>query len=256
MRIERALLVAVVLVGCEACARESVPPPAVPGASSSSDEEAPSPTGPPAQPVSAPPAAILARAELAALDADACHALLRSREVAFEVIDAEDARNVHAPIRLRGPVGGITVAHGGRSERHEIMDCRLAVSLLGWAPALREAGFERIEHMSIYRPGARVRSTGRASGHDAGTAIDVFFFIRPDGTRLEVERDWADKTRGSAPCPPREDEPEAEHVLRTLVCNAVAADLFQVVVTPHGDARHHNHVHLEIRPEVEWTHVR
>jgi hypothetical protein len=136
------------------------------------------------------------------------------------------------------------------------MDCRLAIALLGWAPALRAAGFDHIEHASIYRPGARVRATGEPSGHDGAVAIDAFFFIRPDGSRLEVERDWEDKTIGGAVCPPRDDEPEAQHVLRTLVCDAIAADLFQVVVTPHGDRRHRNHVHFEIRPDVDWTHVR
>ena len=261
------MIAVTVLVGCEACAREGGVPPALPQAGEAEPGD-PEPAGPGTLPStdepdppassegSAPPAALVARAELARMEPDACKALLREHDVAFEEIPAADAPGVRGPIRLSGPIGGITVAHSGRSERHEIMDCRLGVALLGWAPALRAAGFDRVEHASIYRPGARVRSTGQLSGHDGAVAIDAFFFIRPDGTRLEVERDWEDKTIGGAVCPPREGEPEAQHVLRTLVCDAIAADLFQVVVTPHGDRRHRNHVHLEIRPDVDWTHVR
>ncbi len=132
------------------------------------------------------------------------------------------------------------------------------------APATRNrrasadrAPFFRPEASSgIYRPAARVRTTGGPSGHASGTAIDAAWFVREDGTTLEVERDWSDKTIGASPCPARDDEPEPQRLLRSLVCDAVEADLFQVVVTPHGDRRHHNHVHLEIRPDVDWTHVR
>ena len=253
------------LVGCEACAREGALPPSIPGVEG---ETSPSPGEPSAgeegavtapagrASTSSPPAALVARPELAAMQPGACKAMLREHGVSFEEIPAADAPGVRGPIRLSGPVSGVTVVHSGGSERHEIMDCRLGIALLGWAPALRAAGFERVEHASIYRPGARVRSTGQPSGHDGAVAIDAFFFVRRDGSRLEVERDWEDKTLGASPCPPREGEPEAQHLLRTLVCDAVAADLFQVVVTPHGDRRHHNHVHLEIRPDVTWTHVR
>ena len=44
--------------------------------------------------------------------------------------------------------------------------------------------------------------------------------------------------------------------LRRLVCAAVEADLFQVVLTPHYDHAHQNHVHLELVPDVDWSFVR
>jgi hypothetical protein len=40
------------------------------------------------------------------------------------------------------------------------------------------------------------------------------------------------------------------------VCQAVENSLFQVVLTPHHDRAHENHVHLELKPEVSWTYVR
>jgi hypothetical protein len=42
-------------------------------------------------------------------------------------------------------------------------------------------------------------------------------------------------------------------MLREVVCAAAASDLFQVVLTPHHDEHHQNHVHLEVRPNVTWS---
>ena len=39
------------------------------------------------------------------------------------------------------------------------------------------------------------------------------------------------------------------------MCDAVERDLFQVVITPHHDRAHQNHVHLELVPEVDWSYV-
>ena len=36
---------------------------------------------------------------------------------------------------------------------------------------------------------------------------------------------------------------------------AIEADLFQVVVSPHHNDAHNNHVHLEVRPEVTWRSI-
>lgn len=278
---KRWVVVALLLVGCEGCGASGPPPPPAPsgpsagpghvagarrapaapgedpsGARSESGATAAEAGEPTEEAAEGRPQPVLSRAELAALDAARCHDLLRTRGVSFEPVAAAEAEGVVSPIRLTGPVGGIPFVHGGRSDRYAILDCRLAIALLGWAPALAASGIERVEHMSIYRPGARVRRTGETSGHAAGTAIDAARFLRADGSVLEVERDWTDKARGAEPCRPREDEAEPQRTLRRLVCDAVEADLFQVVVTPHANARHSNHVHLEIRPDVDWTHVR
>ncbi len=133
------------------------------------------------------------------------------------------------------------------------MDCRLAVALLAWSEILRAHGVRSVDHYSIYRAGAVVESTGQASGHSTGLAIDVGSIDFDDGHSLEVERDWADKRHGVPPCGPHEGEAEPQRELRELVCAAVERDLFQVVLTPHHDEHHSNHVHLELRAGVTWS---
>ena len=191
---------------------------------------------------------------IASLTRQECAALLTARGVRFEVLPEAQAEGVDMPIRLRGPLGGVVVENRGHSELHEIIDCRLAVALLEWSPTLREAGFTTLRHYSVYRPGARVARSGRPSGHANALAIDVGLLERDGDAPIEVLSGWEARERGAAPCA-RYEESDDSALLRQVVCRAVEADLFQVVLTPHHDHAHRNHVHLEIRPDVEWSYV-
>jgi hypothetical protein len=211
--------------------------------------------------VAAPPDATLSLPPgrgLAALSAAECHELLAAHGVLFAVLDARDAPGVPAPVRVGSPLGGVDVvpAFAPRSSVHAIMDCRLALAVVAWAPELRARGVIRVEHYSAFRPGSRVAGSGAPSGHASALALDVARLVREDGLLADVLEHWGDRTRGDDPCAPRDAEDEAASLLRGAVCAAVAADLFQVVITPHHDARHQNHVHLELRPDVDWSYVR
>jgi hypothetical protein len=187
---------------------------------------------------------------------DACYAALQAEGVAFERVAEREAMGVDTPARLLGPLRGVEVVARGRGTTHAILDCRLALALLSWAPALTQAGVARVEHYSIYRPGARTPRKSKTSGHARGLAIDAARFHLRNGEVLDVLTDWEDRDRGGAPCPQRPDESWSSRVLRGVVCDAVESNLFQVVLTPHHDRAHENHVHLEIRPDVDWTYVR
>jgi hypothetical protein len=187
---------------------------------------------------------------------DDCYAALQAEGVAFERVAESEALDVDTPARLLGPLRGVEVVARGGGRTHTILDCRLALALLSWAPALKQAGVVRLEHYSIYRPRARTPRARRVSGHARGLAIDAARFHMHNGEVLDVLTDWEDRDRGGAPCPQRPDEPWSSRVLRGVVCDAVESNLFQVVLTPHHDRAHENHVHLEIRPDVDWTYVR
>lgn len=169
--------------------------------------------------------------------------------------EVADARGVVTGVRLRGPLAGVEVRHRGGSERNDVMDCRLALALARWAPALRDAGVARLSHLSIYRPGAIVARSGRVSGHAKGLAIDLGAVILEDGEAIDVLNGWEARAHGADPCAAFE-ESERSARLRAVVCAAVAARIFQVVLTPHHDRAHQNHVHLEVVPGVEWQVVR
>lgn len=194
--------------------------------------------------------------EIAALTPDDCRRLLDQAEVQFEPVPDDAAPAVLAPVYLLAPVNGVSFSPRNGLSEHGMLDCRLAIALLAWSPALQEAGVVKVEHYSSFRPGARVRGTGKSSGHARALAMDAARFHFEDGRVLDIEEAWEQRERGGAPCPERTDEGEAGHLLRHLVCEAVSRDLFQVVLTPHHDRAHQNHVHLELVPEVDWSYIK
>jgi hypothetical protein len=192
---------------------------------------------------------------IAELPARECQRLLRNARVTTEQVPRDAAPHVQAPVYLLSSVGGVEFRAADGMSEHAMLDCRLAVALLAWSKDLARAGVTRVEHYSTYRSGARVRTTGKASGHARALAIDAARFHFRDGRVLDILEDWGDRTRGKDPCDGRHREDADSQVLRSLVCKAVADDLFQVVITPHHDRAHQNHVHLELVPDVDWSYV-
>lgn len=193
---------------------------------------------------------------LRAPNEEACYKALWRDGVGFNIVPRKSAPGVPWPIRLKGDVRGVTFAQQDHTETHEILDCRLAMALSEWARQLRRAGVKRVEYYSMYRPGARIAGSGSVSGHAHGLAIDAARFSLQNGKVADVQEDWEGRTRGEAPCPLRSDEDRESRLLRSVTCSAADRRLFQVVLTPHYNHAHDNHVHLEVKPDVSWTYVR
>jgi hypothetical protein len=179
-------------------------------------------------------------------------------------VPVESARGVLAPLRLTGPMHGV-LFHGvvAPSQRatspYEIVDCRLALALDDFARMLERHGVREVVHLSMYRaPAARGWAAGRLGGQHAGAlAIDAAAFKKSDGTTLDVDRDFAGRI-GDTTCGHNAVEPRtvASAELRSIVCEAAEAHLFNVVLTPDFNQRHKNHFHLEVTANVGWFMVR
>jgi hypothetical protein len=186
---------------------------------------------------------------------------LHARAIPFAPVDA--ARGVLAPIRLTGPIRGVSfhsglAAHVRGSSPYEIVDCRLALALDDFARVLAHHGITEVVHLSMYRPPPRGwPGATPATRHGGGLAIDAARFIKSDGSVLDVDRDFAgrigDPTCGPSAIQPR-TVPSAE--LRSIVCEAAEEHLFQVELTPDYNRPHKNHFHLEVTPKVRWFFVR
>ena len=196
------------------------------------------------------------------LDRDACEAELENRGIPF--VPVGEARGVLAPVRLTGPLRGVSFHTGApESQRSsspwEIVDCRLALALDDFASLLSTHDVVDVLHFSMYRPpSARWPADKVASRHPGGLAIDAASFTKRDGSKLDVEHDFHGRI-GATPCGPGAGPVPAtvEAVeLRQIVCEAAEAKLFNVALTPDYNWAHRNHFHLEVAAGVRWSFVK
>lgn len=225
-----------------------------------------------------------------ALDGDACMRELSHRKIAFTIAQGAGAPGVERPLRLTGPLRGVTIRGVGMTKQKggsifEIADCRLALALDDFAAVLARRGIVEVEHFCMHRPGPHSTAKaaaplpakptaakkgkaqkpkpvakklppptprGKPSQHELGLAIDVSAFVKSDGTRLEVKRDWAGAI-GAPPCQPVANEATVAAELRAIVCEARAKGLFTVILTPNANAAHADHLHLDVTRDATWT---
>lgn len=199
------------------------------------------------------------------LDRDTCEAELESRGVPF--VPVGEARGVLAPVRLTGPLRGVSFHTGAPASQRssspwEIVDCRLALALDDFALLLSTHDVVDVLHYSIYRPPTPGRdpvARGQiASRHAGGLAIDAASFTKRDGSKLDVEHDFHGRI-GAPPCGPGAGPVPATveaMELRQIVCEAAEAKLFNVALTPDYNWAHRNHFHLEVAAGVRWSVIR
>lgn len=204
-------------------------------------------------PASATPPAV----RYAALDRAACEAELTRRGASFERV--ESARGVVAPLRLRGPLSGVTFrsalpATQRKTAVIEIVDCRLALAMDDLAKVLARHDVVEVVHMSMYRPASkRVTLKGPGRRHTGALAIDVGTLVTKDGRTLDVLKDFHGGI-GQKPCGPKAPGNPSE--LRAIYCEIADAGLFNVMLSPDYNWAHRNHFHLEVTANVRWTLVR
>jgi hypothetical protein len=200
--------------------------------------------------------------EYGSLDAAACTAKLSERHISFQSVDA--ARGVLAPVRLTGPLHDVAfhsaIPSASRATSpYEIMDCRLVLALDDFAAILEKHDVTEVVHLSAYRPPPKNWPDAKpGQRHGGALALDAAIFLRKDGTKLDVSKDFhgaiGTKTCGpkSGPWPATAQAKE----LRAIACEAADAHLFNVELTPDFNKKHKNHFHLEVTPGVKWFMVK
>lgn len=188
-----------------------------------------------------------------------CEAELVKRGVAFHRVDS--ARGVLAPVRLAGPLRGVTYRtelppKQRATTPYEIYDCRLVLALDDFSQLLAKHDVAEVIHYSAYRPPSAKKWPAAKIGarHDGALALDAAKFVKKDGTVLDVEKDFHGKI-GATTCGPNTgpDPATKEAVeLRQIVCDAAEQRLFNVELTPNVNWDHRNHFHLEVTANARW----
>ena len=182
-----------------------------------------------------------------------CEAELVRRKVPFEP-ETETWLGVRAPVRMTGPLHGVSF-HTRLSEekrattKWEIADCRLVLALDDFAQILVKHEIAEVIHYSMYRPPEKSHPIDKDGiRHSGALALDAGKFVGTDGSILDVDKHWNGRL-GAKTCGddagPKPVTPEATK-LRAILCDAVAARIFNSYLTPNYNRGHHNHFHLEV----------
>jgi hypothetical protein len=192
------------------------------------------------------------------LSNDDALAELRRRGIAW-VPAAPPMPGVRAPIRLMGPLHGVTIhstlpPEARATSAFEILDARLAIALDDFAALLEKHDIVELVHYTMYRPPAELPADpAKQIRHPAGLAIDVGAFKKRDGRWLAIGPHWpsaiGQKTCGAGA---REHWAREARELVSVICEAMDQRIFHFMLTPDFDAAHADHVHLEIKPGARW----
>jgi hypothetical protein len=188
----------------------------------------------------------------ASLGSDRCLSELSARKIPHW--RGPKTSSIETPVMLSGPIAGVRFEFAyplAPEAKKNLLDCRLLLALDDMAKVASERGFTTIRYNSMYR-GRRARVPGQR--HAAGVAIDVIELVKKDGTVFNVLKDFSSNGIGSRTCGDGAAKAATGKAseLRDLVCALDRARIFNLVLTPHYDRRHKNHLHLEVRSKIRW----
>ena len=167
---------------------------------------------------------------------------LRERGVRAELFRTH-LTPIPTPVRIQSDIGGVHYRKRPGA-LHFIISCELAVRLARAAPIFRAHGIETIDVSSSWR---RAPNT---SFHRMGLALDIQAFHGTRGTWVVEGQYPVDRTAPT--CPVTDEAPP----LRRLACELAASGHLSTVITPSYNLSHHNHFHIDARPDDPRVFVR
>ena len=183
------------------------------------------------------------------------YAELSRRGVAFRR-ELSPARGVRAPIRLTGPLNGVHIRSTLPESEwattiYNILDARLGLALFDFTRILAQHDIVELIHFTMYRSPPR-RNVPQFR-HPGGLAIDLGAVRKKNGEWLSIGPHWASHL-GARTCSAgaRKQKARRARELVSIVCEAADQRIFHYTLSPHHDAPHADHLHLEIKPGVKW----
>lgn len=193
-----------------------------------------------------------------------CQRRLKQADPAGEMFARAGPTNgVATPLRVAGPISGVTFRVPPVKSTFGVLDCRQALLWIETAPIWAEHQIESIRIDNFYRNGARIRA-GKKSQHAYGLAADIVAVTLKDGREVEVEQDFLGAL-GEPVCGPRArvvappgttpDHLDKAIRLRNLVCDLARRGAFHHMLTPNYNAAHRDHLHFDLQRDNRWMSV-
>ena len=146
---------------------------------------------------------------------------------------ADQQEGVKEPVYLMHKSHGLEVSNGSKIVEKDYCDLWLATVLTDTLRKLKaQFNLKGITHMGIYVY-RNIAGTSTLSRHSYALAIDLSTFILKDGTKITLEDDWNDESKGAT--------------LRAI--EDVLKQSFSVVLDPDYNEDHYNHFHIDLSPD-------
>jgi hypothetical protein len=187
-----------------------------------------------------------------------CEARLRAAGVVFQPASLPVRRGAKG-VPVCGTEQAVVYRGGPEKIRYgsaPIVSCGMALALAHFETVLNEEARRalgqpvvRISHLGTYNCRTMARYPDWVSEHSYANAIDIESFTLKNGRKISILQ-----TFGKLDREPRRTEARfLEHLGQRLYDD----DVFSVVITPHFDALHKNHFHLDLaRYRVDGSRAR
>lgn len=173
--------------------------------------------------------------------ADQCLADLEAQGVPYRAVERFASPLVPVPVQIGGEVNGVRFFMAA-ADRPFVVACELAAKLPRMAEVLRRIGVTRVGVVSAYR------DNPFTSFHTMGLALDIGTFGTEDGRTLRVLGQFR-MTPDRETCAAEEpSQPNARDLLH-VACELARSRLFSSVLTPNYNVGHHDHFHVDTRPD-------
>ncbi len=149
----------------------------------------------------------------------------------------EGVKDVFVPVRVTGPVSGVTFVTSGDL----IMECEMAATLPALAEILVAQQITSVGVLSAYRP----QST--YSFHSLGLALDFNWLKSEKFKRAMWLKIDYQQTPDEHTCSAKLTTPMAK-TLKAVACDMWESKLYNTVLTPNYNEGHDNHFHVDLRP--------
>ena len=180
-------------------------------------------------------------------DNGACYRALRAQRISFMPYETELPTPVPAPVEIDGRIGGVRfkMLH---ADRTLLFSCELVARLPEIAAVLVRHGVRAVGVISAYR------DSPKTSFHTLGLALDISRVTTDEGSFTVLEHFELTPGRPTCDGPPAASAPA--QLLRDIVCDLAATLRISSLLTPNYNAGHHDHIHLDLRPDDPRVFVR
>lgn len=173
--------------------------------------------------------------------ANECLAALDRDHVPYTRVERFSSPLVPTPVRIAGDIGGVHFFMAA-ANRPFVVSCELAARLPAMAAALAPLGVSRVGVVSAYR------DNPYTSFHTMGLALDIGTFGMADGRTLRVLGHFSQTPNVQTCDAPDPSNANARDLLH-IACALARSHVWSSVLTPNYNEGHHDHFHVDTRPD-------